>query len=176
MASNNTLQATSLASLRSARAAPERGRWAALVMCIPTAILPMALVLAACSMSAQQVTPTADQERGYGPVDGAKSLSIAEAEALARRDEKTLDEELAARFFNMQGKAMGQALVRCGVNNVREAAGLMVVMRLNRRGEVTATWLNTPTELGLCFERELTSAVLPADGRSEFYTFIHLNY
>lgn len=103
-------------------------------------------------------------------------LSIEQAEALARRDEATLQGERESEFFDEQGKATGRALVKCGVVKAREASGLRVVMRLDAEGRVTKTWLNKQSALGECFEKELHSAVLPTDGRPEFYTFIGFSF
>jgi len=69
-------------------------------------------------------------------------IPIEQAEALARRDEATLRGELASELFDKQGKALGMALVNCGVKEVREASGLRVVLRLDAQGRVTRTWLN----------------------------------
>lgn len=96
--------------------------------------------------------------------------------ALARRDEATLQGEIASQFFDKQGKATGHALINCGVKEAREASGLTVVMRLNADGHVTKTWLNKPSVLGRCFEKELKSATFPMEGREEFYTFIGFNF
>ena len=104
------------------------------------------------------------------------SLSFEEAEALARRDEATLQGEMASQFFDEQGKATGRALINCGVKEAREASGLTVVMRLDADGHVTKTWLNKPSALGRCFEKELKSATFPMEGREEFYTFIGFNF
>jgi hypothetical protein len=103
-------------------------------------------------------------------------ITIAEAEALARRDEATLHGEISSRFFADQGKAVGRSLVACGVNSPREVAGIMVVIRLNERGQVTRTWLNKQTSLGQCFETRLQSEVMQTDGRSEFYSFVNFNF
>jgi hypothetical protein len=60
--------------------------------------------------------------------------------------------------------------------SARQMAGVMVVMKLNAEGRVTKIWLNEPTSLGQCFQKELESSVLPTDGRPEFYTFINFNF
>ncbi|HEX7802605.1 MAG TPA: hypothetical protein VF471_07615 [Pseudoxanthomonas sp.] len=103
-------------------------------------------------------------------------IPIEQAEALARRDEATLQGEQASEFFDKQGKALGMALYKCGVTEVGEASGLRVVMRLDAQGRVTRTWLNKPSVLGQCFEKELQSAAFPTDGRPEFYTFIGFSF
>jgi hypothetical protein len=103
-------------------------------------------------------------------------MSFEEAEALARRDEATLQGELASKFFDIQGKATGRALVACGVRKAREASGLTVVMRLNAEGRVTQTWLNKPSALGRCFEEQLGSSEFPVSGRAEFYTFVGFDF
>ena len=103
-------------------------------------------------------------------------MSIAQAEALARRDEATLQGELSSRFFADQDKAVGRSLVACGVTSPREVAGIMVVMRLNERGQVTRTWLNKPSTLGQCFETKLRSEVIQTDGRSELYSFVNFKF
>ena len=71
---------------------------------------------------------------------------------------------------------MGLALVNCGVKEAPEASGLRVVMRLDAEGRVTKTWLNNPSVLGQCFERQLQQASFPTDGRAEFYTFIGFSF
>lgn len=103
-------------------------------------------------------------------------ISIGQAEAFARRDEETLSVEHSSEFFDKQGKALGRALYNCGVTEAREATGLMVVMKLDAQGRVTKTWLNKPSSLGQCFEKELQSSIFPTDGRPEFYTFIGFNF
>ena len=103
-------------------------------------------------------------------------ITFAQAETFARRDEASLSGELSSAFFDKQGKALGVALANCGVTSARQAAGLMVVMRLDEQGHVTKTWLNKPSSLGQCFEKELQSSVLPTDGRPEFYTFVNFNF
>jgi hypothetical protein len=107
---------------------------------------------------------------------GSADLSIAEAEALARRDEASLTGDVSSEFFDRQGKALGIALYKCGAKSAREAAGLELVMRLDAQGHVTKTWLNKATSLGQCFEKEIQSFDFPSDGRTEFYTFINFNY
>ena len=106
----------------------------------------------------------------------AGGISITEAEAFAKRDEATLHGGLQTRFFNEQGKALGRSLIKCGVTDVRQASGLLVVMKLDGNGRVTKTWLNNPSVVGRCVEKEIQSAVLPTDGRPEFYTFIGLKF
>lgn len=103
-------------------------------------------------------------------------ITIDQAEELAKRDEATLRGDLASEFFDRQGKALGLALYNCGVTEAREASGLRVVMRLDAHGYVTRTWLNKPSALGECFEKELQSAVFPTDGRPDFYTFVGFNF
>jgi hypothetical protein len=70
-------------------------------------------------------------------------IPIEQAEALARRDEATLQGEQASEFFDKQGKALGMALYKCGVTEVGEASGLRVVMRLDAQGRVTKTCLTS---------------------------------
>jgi hypothetical protein len=106
----------------------------------------------------------------------ASDMPLAQAEALARRDEAALQGDLSSKFFSSQENAVGRSLVACGVTNPREVAGITVVMRLNERGQVTQTWLNKPSELGQCFETKLRSEVLELDGRPEFYTFVNFNF
>ena len=103
-------------------------------------------------------------------------MTIAQAEALARRDEATLHGEVSSRFFAAQDKAVGRAMVACGVNVAREMAGIMVVMQLNERGQVTRTWLNKPNDLGRCFEEKLQAEVMQTDGRSELYSFVNFKF
>lgn len=103
-------------------------------------------------------------------------MTISQAETLARRDEATLQGELSSRFFADQDKAVGRSLVACGVTSAREVAGIMIVMRLNEHGQVTKTWLNKPSPLGQCFEKELQSEVMQTDGRSELYSFVNFNF
>ncbi|MBD9480134.1 hypothetical protein [Pseudoxanthomonas sp. PXM02] len=106
----------------------------------------------------------------------SSDISIEQAEALARRDEATLHGEEESDFFDKQGNAMGKALANCGVKEAREASGLKVVMRLDVHGRVAQTWLNKPSVLGQCFERELQSATFPTGGRAGFYTFIGFTF
>lgn len=103
-------------------------------------------------------------------------ISLEQAEVLARRDEATLEGEQESDFFDKQGKAIGRALANCGAEKAQEASGLRVVMRLDAQGRVARTWLNNPSVLGQCFERELQSAAFPTDGRLEFYTFIGFSF
>ncbi len=103
-------------------------------------------------------------------------IPIEHAEALARRDEATLEGEVASEFFLNQGKTLGRALLNCGVKEVREASGLRVVLRLDAQGRVARTWLNKQSVLGRCFEKQLQSAIFSTDGRQEFYTFIGFTF
>jgi hypothetical protein len=106
----------------------------------------------------------------------AGDMTLAQAEARARLDEAALQGDLSTRFFAQQSKAVGRSLVACGVVKAHEAAGIMVVMRLNEYGHVTKTWLNKPSPLGQCFETKLRSEILQLDGRAEFYTFVNFNF
>ena len=103
-------------------------------------------------------------------------MTITQAETLARRDEATLEGEISSKFFADQDKAVGKAMVACGVKTAREMAGIMVVMRLNKQGRVTRTWLNKPSELGQCFRTRLESAVMQTDGRPELYSFVNFKF
>ncbi len=106
----------------------------------------------------------------------AGDMTIAQAEALARRDEATLQGETSSRFFAGQDKAVGRAMVACGVNAAQEMAGIKVVMLLDEHGQVERTWLNSPSELGKCFAAKLGSEAFQTDGRSKFYTFVNFNF
>ena len=103
-------------------------------------------------------------------------LTIAQTEVLARRDEATLQGDISSRFSADQDKAVGRAMVACGVNSAREMSGIMVVMRLNESGQVTKTWLNKPSRLGQCFETKLQSEIMQTDGRPEFYSFVNFMF
>lgn len=103
-------------------------------------------------------------------------MTLAQAEARARVDEAALQGDLSTRFFARQGKAVGRSLFACGVVEAREAAGIMVVMRLDKHGQITKTWLNKPSPLGQCFETKMRSEILQLDGRAEFYTFVNFNF
>jgi hypothetical protein len=106
----------------------------------------------------------------------ASALGIDEAEANARRDEASLSEEFQGAFAANQRNAIGRSLVTCGVEEAREVAGVMVVLKLDADGRVVESWLNEQTEIGTCFEREISKFVFPADGRPEFYTFINFDF
>jgi hypothetical protein len=103
-------------------------------------------------------------------------MNIAQAETLARRDEATLEGDISSRFFADQEKAVGKAMVACGVKAAREMTGIMVVMRLDKHGQVVKTWLNKPSDLGKCFQARLESAVMQTDGRPELYSFVNFKF
>ncbi len=107
---------------------------------------------------------------------GSSQLSLAQAETLARRDEASLSAALTSDFAARQGTSVGSALRLCGAANLRQAAGLKIIMRLDAQGRVTKTWLNKSTTLGRCLDRRVQSFVLPTDGRPEFYSFINFNF
>lgn len=95
---------------------------------------------------------------------------------MARKDEASLPTESAKEFFERQDRIVGRALVACGVSNAQQAAGILVVLKLDQEGNVVESWLEKPSKVGACFEKELQKSAMPADGRSEFYTFIHFDF
>lgn len=109
-------------------------------------------------------------------MSASAQLPLQEALATARRDEASLPAKQANEFFDRQDKIVGSALVACGVSSAQQAAGILVVLKLDQEGNVVETWLEKASKIGTCFEKELRKSRMPADGRAEFYTFVHFDF
>jgi len=102
----------------------------------------------------------------------AAELNYESALAKSKQDESSLNSSLMQSLLEVQGNLIGKAFMSCIRKTGMAPHDFTLVMRLNKTGEISKTWLKKRTKFTSCFTSLMETNFKFSSDRDEFYTAI----